>query len=292
MKHNDVEIRILEPGDEAALEAFLLPHLASSMFLMGNARAAGLADTGDRYTGTYAAAFAEGGLVAVVAHFYNGVLMPQVPGSPALLDRLWRAAVTASGREVRGVIGPDDQACEIKAAAGLAPEALQLDAREKLYRLSLADLKVPAALTAGELNARLIVAADIDLLTEWRVAYQVETLGSDATPELRAEVREGFRRGIDERDTWLLLDDGKPVAMTAFNARIAEAVQVGGVYTPPALRSRGYGRCAVAASLLDARAEGAELAILFTAEENTPAQRAYRALGFEHIRDFRLTLCR
>jgi predicted GNAT family acetyltransferase len=64
------------------------------------------------------------------------------------------------------------------------------------------------------------------------------------------------------------------------------------VYTPPELRSRGYGRAVVAASLLDARAEGAERTILFTPVENIPAQRAYEALGYRHIGDYRLLLLR
>ena len=31
-------VRILKPGDEALLEAFLLPRVESSMFLLGNTR--------------------------------------------------------------------------------------------------------------------------------------------------------------------------------------------------------------------------------------------------------------
>ncbi len=80
--------------------------------------------------------------------------------------------------------------------------------------------------------------------------------------------------------------------MSGFNTRIPEAVQVGGVYTPPALRSRGYARCVVAASLLAARDEGAALGVLFTGEDNIPAQRAYIALGFRHVGAFGLTLLR
>jgi predicted GNAT family acetyltransferase len=97
---------------------------------------------------------------------------------------------------------------------------------------------------------------------------------------------------LDEGDTWILERQGEPVAMSGFNTAIAEAVQVGGVYTPPALRRRGYGRCVVAASLLDARAEGVSQAILFTGEANLPAQRVYTALGFEPIGDYRLVILR
>ena len=71
---------------------------------------------------------------------------------------------------------------------------------------------------------------------------------------------------------------------------MTEIVQVGGVWTPPEFRSRGYGRGAVAASLLSVRTEGVQTAILFTGEENIPAQKAYEALDFHHIGDYRIIL--
>jgi len=41
------DLRTLQPGDEAALDAFLARHAESSMFLRSNARAAGLVDRGE-----------------------------------------------------------------------------------------------------------------------------------------------------------------------------------------------------------------------------------------------------
>ena len=42
MPANQPLLRILHPGDEPALEAFLQPRLESSLFLLGNMRQAGL----------------------------------------------------------------------------------------------------------------------------------------------------------------------------------------------------------------------------------------------------------
>lgn len=61
---------------------------------------------------------------------------------------------------------------------------------------------------------------------------------------------------------------------------------VGGVWTPPALRGRGYARAVVAASLLIAREQGVTRAIVFTGEDNIPAQRAYVTLGFRRVGDY------
>ena len=64
------------------------------------------------------------------------------------------------------------------------------------------------------------------------------------------------------------------------------------MFTPPERRRRGYARSAVAASLAWCRARGVQRALLFTDDANLAAITAYRALGFERIGDFGLTLFR
>src|SRR5919202_1698195 len=62
-------IRVVQPEDHVALETFLASRLDTSMFLLGNLRSAGLIDHGQRYEGTYAAAFAGAAIVGVVAQY-------------------------------------------------------------------------------------------------------------------------------------------------------------------------------------------------------------------------------
>jgi len=285
-----ISVRVLGAGDEAAFEAFLMPRLASSMFLLGNVRQAGIVDTGERYSGTYVGAFEDGEMVGVVAHFWNGALMCQVlaPHTDALLGPLWRAAVAASGRPIKGVLGPDEQAVRIQAELMMPDEIVQLNHREKLYDLALPDLVVPEPLAKGAVSARLAAQDDVATLVAWRVGYETETMGTTDTTEYRADVQRRIGRLIDDGTVWLLVRDGVPVATTGFNAVLDEAVQVGGVYTPPENRSRGYARAAVAGSLLAMRDRGASQGILFTADSNIPAQKAYEALGFRHVGYFRL----
>jgi RimJ/RimL family protein N-acetyltransferase len=280
-------IRILEPGDEAALEAFLLPRVASSMFLIGNMRAAGLADRGQIYQGTYAARLQDGKIVGVVAHYWNRNLVLQDPIDPAALCA---AAVRTSGRPIGGLIGPNDQVGLAKAALGIGGSSAQMDETEMLYSLELEELVVPDALSSGRVTGRRIQPGDVDLLARWGAAYEVEALGEEDSPRLRHRVREETERAVKEQRTWVLEDGGRPVACSSFNTAIAEAVQVGGVWTPPELRRRGYGRAVVAAPLLDARTVGVEKGILFTGEDNIAAQKAYEALGFRPVGDYSLVL--
>jgi N-acetylglutamate synthase-like GNAT family acetyltransferase len=130
------------------------------------------------------------------------------------------------------------------------------------------------------------------LQTAWRVAYSVESLGEHDTPEVWSDCRAQVERLIASRQAWILEEGSRPVATSALNSTFEDLVQIGGVYTPPALRSRGYGRAVVAGSLLDLEAEGVRQAILFTGDANLSAQKAYLALGFQRIGDFRMILLR
>jgi ribosomal protein S18 acetylase RimI-like enzyme len=280
-------IRILQPGDEPALEAFLLPRIETSMFLIGNMRSSGLVDSGQPYEGTYAAAFEGGEIVGVVAHFWNQNLTFQAPSH---VDALWRAAAEASGRPIKGLIGPDGQVGAAKDTLGIDDPNIQMDETEKLYSLKLDDLTVPDILSSGQVSGRRIERSDLDLVTQWRVDFSIESLGDEDSPQLREQCRASIERSLEEGSTWILERQGEPVACSSFNTAIKEAVQIGGVWTPPQLRSRGYGRAVVATSLLDARSEGVEKSILFTGESNVPAQKAYVALGYRHIGNYRLLL--
>ena len=86
------------------------------------------------------------------------------------------------------------------------------------------------------------------------------------------------------------IHDGTLASLSAFNARLPDIVQLGGIYTPPVLRGRGFARAAVAASLLEARGQGASRAVLFT--NNPSAVRTYEALGFRRIGDYSIVLLR
>jgi predicted GNAT family acetyltransferase len=284
-----MEIRILEPGDSEVLEAFLASRIESSMFLIGNLRAVGLQDQGAAYEGTYVAAYEQGQMVAVVAHYWNRNLVLQ---APVQVGPLCKAAAVASGRPVRGLIGPASQVEQAMAALDISAANAQLDERETLYGLDLAELCVPEPLASGQVCGRRAGQDDAELVTEWRVAFSLESLGDEDSPRLWEQVRATVRRGVSEGRIWVLEAGGLPVSTSGFNAAIREAVQIGGVWTPPSLRGRGYGRAVVATSLLDARAGGVGKAVLFTGLDNLPARRAYVALGFRPLADYRLVLLR
>ena len=48
----------------------------------------------------------------------------------------------------------------------------------------------------------------------------------------------------------MAVEGGAPVSLSAINASLPDIVQLGGIYTPPDLRGRGYAKAAVAANAL------------------------------------------
>jgi RimJ/RimL family protein N-acetyltransferase len=261
-----------------------------SMFLLSNMREAGLEDHGHGRSGSYAGAFEDQALVGVACHYRMGNVIVNAPQHAVAVARV---AVRASGRAIAGVIGPEPQVEAIASALGLpVGDAAKFDEADGLYRLALADLRVPSDLREGRVCGRALEQADLDRVTQWMVRYHVETLGEVESAELADQIRARLEASLGRGNEWVLERDGELLAHTAFNAQLPEAVQVGGVWTPHLLRGRGYARCAVASHLLAAREVGSTMAVLFTDDANVPARRAYAALGFEAIGRYRLLLLR
>jgi GNAT superfamily N-acetyltransferase len=266
--------------DRAALEALLLRQIEGAMFPLSNLRAHGLG-RGDFATEDFRASrfwLVDG--QGVVAVNRRGMLMALLEDGADLSGL--RAAL--AGCLVTGAVGPVASVRQVLVALGLEAVPTRLDRDEPGFSLELSTLQVP------EMAGAVLVPANDALrvvLVAWRAAYHGEvmgTLGAEAE-ERAAEDIAGF---IAEGSHRVLLVNGEPVAMTGFNARLPEIVQVGGVYTPTALRGRGYARLAVALHLAEARDAGVGRAVLFAASD--AAARAYRGIGFQPALEFALVL--
>jgi GNAT superfamily N-acetyltransferase len=282
-------LRRLKPGDEPLIEQFLAGHAASSLVLRSNLRLVGLVDHGAPYQGTYAGAFENDRLVAVAGHFWNGVIALQ---APTATEDVARAVFGWSGRTIAGLMGPWAQLMAARSALGLENLPTKYEGKDVLYAVALDRMRIPPALAAGTLTCRRSRQDDLSILTEWAIGYATELLGSDDNPATRSEEAERVRRGHEEERLYVVENSSVPVATCAFNANLPDTVQIGGVYTPPNLRRRGYARAVVAGSLRMAQRSGVTSGVLFTGEDNMWARRAYESLGFEAIGDYGLILFR
>ncbi|HPT57477.1 MAG TPA: GNAT family N-acetyltransferase [Casimicrobium sp.] len=279
------EIRELDLGDCSEVKEFLKKNRASSMFLLSNLATSGIVDGDQPFQGAYAGAFEEGSLCGVLAHYWNGNLMPQAP--VAHLPELLRVVLTASSRPVKGMVGLLSQCEVLISSLGIPADGFQLFERERLYRLTADSLAIPR----GAGRVRRARPEDVEALVSLYAAYNVEALNESADEALASASRDIERR-LSSATQWVLPDEvtGAIVSACAFNATSMPAVQIGGVYTPPALRGKGYAQACVAGALMQAFNDGFSEAVLFTGNENVPAWRAYEAIGFRAIDEFCVAL--
>jgi GNAT superfamily N-acetyltransferase len=280
-----MEVRRLLPGDEELVSRYLSRRVSTCMIPYNNFLKRGLDYNGQRYEGDYYGIVSSGELHALAVQYWNGMLaVGPESDNTGLMDLLSRSLTMP----LAGLLGSDTGVDAAVTNLGLSQSSFAMDSREDLFDLNLGELIEPSGMTAPGIVVRPAQPADEDLLTAWRVAYRIEVLGGELGETLEKEVRESVVAGTQEGIWWVMEKDAEPVSMTGFNARVPGTVQVGGVYTPPEQRSKGYARIAVAASLRASREEGYQNSILFTGHDQHAAQKVYRALGYRVIGGFRL----
>jgi ribosomal protein S18 acetylase RimI-like enzyme len=223
----------------------------------------------------------------VAALYWNGMAFLQAPEQAA---DLVRAARAASGRELAGLAGPWEQVQQAAGDLGIPSGSCAKNGREVLFSLPLASVKIPGPLRDRTAICRHPLDEELSTLVEWRLSYCRECLNAGAGDTIERETPLLIHQFQKDRNHWVLETDGRMVATSAFNATLPDMVQVGGVYTPPEFRNRGYARSVVAGSLLEAVKRGAGSAVLFTGMDMAAAQHAYTAIGFTRIGEYGLLI--
>ena len=263
-------------NDRAEIEAFLLERAAGSMFPLSNLRRYGMDGGHDRACSFWIRRDA-GRITDVLTMSDMCSLFPQCPNGFLGLRSLFQ------GLAVPEILGPAEQVATLRSELGLEGPG-QLDTTEPGYRLLLSEVEMPDV-TGCEL--RSLDAVPLETLISWRASYCIESLGvlpGDA-PAKAAKDIESYIANDTHRS---LFFDRVPVGMTGFNAVLPEIVQIGGVYTPPEFRGRGFARRSLAMHLAEARDTGVEEAVLFAA--NPAAERAYLAIGFKPADPFSIVV--
>lgn len=269
-------IRKAGPEDATALGAFLLEHVESSMFLLGNLDAYGTDNTDHPHGTTFFLQETGDGIIGVFGATNGGLLMCQIPRLTALEAQTY--AHLLKGYTLRGMTGASEQVTLILDALPLVGAVWQVNHDEPLYALDLAKLDAPDVILRAPQDA------DRDTLAAWFDAYMTETRthpGGDA-----AQHRAASAIGSDR--VRLLVEDGQITAMTGLNAVARGVVQIGGIFVPPELRGQRRAGRVIAAHLVELRASGFHRAVLFA--NSDAAAQAYERIGFERIGSYRVAL--
>jgi len=179
----------------------------------------------------------------------RGIALPGINGAQqdtAALARAWR--------DVTGVGG-------------------QVTQRQRLYRL--AELSPPDPAPDGA--AKVATPADAAVAQQWFADFSAET-GTGSPGGLVAD-----RLANGQLMLWEV--DGEPTSIAGITGVVAGTARVGPVYTPPAVRGRGYGAAVTAAITELAKARGASSVVLFTDLANPTSNSLYIRLGYEPVED-------
>ncbi|MDD2480669.1 MAG: GNAT family N-acetyltransferase [Lutispora sp.] len=95
----------------------------------------------------------------------------------------------------------------------------------------------------------------------------------------------------EEEEFIIAEKDGKMVAQACIQTYTPAISQIGGVYTVEEERGKGYCKAIVSEICKRIIAKG-KMPTLSVKKNNTPAVRAYTALGFEHYDDYLIVRCR
>jgi ribosomal protein S18 acetylase RimI-like enzyme len=119
----------------------------------------------------------------------------------------------------------------------------------------------------------------VPALVPLQVAYEIEEVGAGAGSINRRAVQSVLRRRAARGELSVVFHGGEAVAMAGVNARFEELCQIGSVYVVPSLRGRGYGTSVVSCHLVRLF-HRYRRAVLFVNQDNRPAYRLYRKIGF------------
>jgi predicted GNAT family acetyltransferase len=136
-------------------------------------------------------------------------------------------------------------------------------------------------------TARLATEADLSVLTNWRMAFTAEAVPHEATSreEVESYTRQRFAAAPERVGTFLWEVDGQPVSMASYGGPMPNGLRIGGVYTPPECRRRGYASACTAATCEFILRSGRSFATLYTDLANPTSNHIYQAIGFEPVCD-------
>jgi ribosomal protein S18 acetylase RimI-like enzyme len=272
-------------GDEhlASARAFLEAHADSTLLLLSSLMEQGVRLGDARSSGNFRCVHTGSEIHAVFCLNRRGNLLVETGGRTDLAAQIATACVSEP-IAIRGVLGEWCAASsvweQLRAAHACVEE---FRSREWLYRLEI------ARATGGEAapQGRFLRPEEFGAWEPVNTAFIAE-VGMTIRATL-AERREAFEHDARARRFFGCFDRGRLVSVAHLNALHASHGQIGGVYTAPGHRRRGLCRAVMRTLIVEsARVHGLTHLVLFTGEDNHPAQGVYESLGFQRVGEFAL----
>ena len=193
------------------------------------------------------------------------------------VDRLVRHLQNGKVR-VPGVVGPEAEARSFSSQWIRTSPGCSAIPRKRLRGFEARSV-IDVPLAPGRL--RPAEMADQCLMARWIAAFSREATGEEPDPE---KADRNAKKYIAERNLYIWEDDG-PVSIARQSRAMKNGTTVTTVYTPDALRNRGYATSCVYALTKKLLAGPYEFCNLFTDLSNPASNHIYQKIGYVPLGD-------
>jgi GNAT superfamily N-acetyltransferase len=229
----------------------------------------------DDDAGSYFATVSDaGGVVAAAFHGSSGGVL--VTAGPDSAFSLIAADLAGRDRKPNSIVGPLG-ACEAFARAWRERTGQAHALRFHLRHFELTEIP-PAHPASGRM--RVPGPGEYELITGWQTAF-IDEVG---LPEDAALTRRKTLQRI-ERGQVRVWDHGGPMCFAGYGDGAVDTARIAPVYTPPALRGRGYASALVSGLSRDLFARGKRAIFLTTDVGNPTSNSIYQKIGYRPVAD-------
>lgn len=181
-------------------------------------------------------------------------------------------AKTLQGVHLPGIVG---NAMTAEAFARIWG-GVRLAMAQKIYELT--EVSFPQNVP-GQLH--VATAAEENLATQWLLEFSQEALPHE--PTSFEKILPTVQKRISKNEIFLWKVQNSFVAMDLVSRPTRHGISVSGVYTPLALRGRGYASAIVAHTSHAMLQQGKKFCTLYTDSKNPTSNKIYQAIGYREI---------
>lgn len=268
--------------NQESMIAFLKAHDDYSLFLLGNFENYGLSLGESPFSGNYKLIRAGNEVMAVFCLTRKGSLLIQSVVKEPIFDPVL-ASCLEEKIPITGLLG-EWEFCHVfwqflKERKIIHTETVA--SKEILYRTDLSK-----TLPLPHPSVRLLTAADY---TQWR-PLRIDSFKEEGFPMglNEEQLQKLFIDKCKQKIIWGFFFEDQLVSIADLNAKAFDLGQLGGVYTAPKFRQRGYSKAVIHRLLADLKGLGIQKLIIFTGENSLAAQKLYESIGVEQVGYFAL----
>ncbi len=271
-------IEKVDPSSQEEVICFLQKHENYALFLLGNLAAHGVTLSEAPNSANFQLIRSSQKIVAVFALTRRGNLLVQASLQESIFDILLQACL-AEKVPLTGLLG-EWNFCSSFWKFLKTKKIITTDiftTKEILY-----SKQIPSFTDIIQAPVRYLTAKDYP---QWKI-LRFDYLAEEGIPhDLTSEqLHEQFLTKAQEKIIWGYFCQDTLVSIAELNAKAIGIGQVGGVYTAPLFRKKGYAKAILSQMMIDVRkTHNLHKLLIFTQENNNASNRLYESLEASRI---------